>query len=73
MSGKRYLVITPKDIGLTVINPDRDVAIHLDLDDEQAGLLGIDVMIRVSPTEARQIARALTRKADEAEAGLPRA
>jgi len=72
-SGKRALVVTPQQIAVAIINPDRDVAIHLDLDQEQTGLLGIEVMVRMTPTEARQIAQALVRKADEAEAGLPRA
>jgi len=69
----RYLVITPENIGVSVIDPDRAVAIHLDLDREQTGLLGIEVMIRMSPIEARQVAETLLRKAGEAEAGLPRA
>jgi len=56
-----------------VIHPDRDVAVHLDLDQEQTGFLSIEVMIRMTPTEARNIAQALVRKADEAEAGVPRA
>jgi|HubBroStandDraft_1064217.scaffolds.fasta_scaffold472059_2 hypothetical protein len=69
---KRYLVITPNNLGFSVLNPDRDVGLHLDLDPEHTGLL-IDVVIRMTPTEARQTAQTLIRKADEAEAGLPRA
>jgi hypothetical protein len=73
MADKRYLVITRENIGVAVIDPERAVAIHLDLDRKETGLLGIEVMIRMSATEARRIAQVLIRKADEAEAGLPRA
>jgi hypothetical protein len=73
VADRRYLVITPENFAVSIINPDRAVAIHLDLDREQTGLLGIEVMVRMSPIEARQVAQTLLRKADEAEAGLPRA
>jgi hypothetical protein len=69
---KRYLVITPNNLGFSVVTPDRDVCLHLDLDPAHTGLL-IDVVIRMTPTEARQTAQTLLRKAAEAEAGLPRA
>ncbi len=72
MSDKRYLVITPNNLAFSVLTPDRDVAVHLDLDPKHTGML-IDVVIRMTPTEARRIAEVLTRKAGEAEAGLPRA
>jgi ethanolamine utilization microcompartment shell protein EutS len=73
MSEKRYLILTPPQIGYSIVNPDRDVLLHLDLDREETGLIGVEVVIRMTPTEARQVARGLLRKADEAEAGLPRA
>jgi ethanolamine utilization microcompartment shell protein EutS len=69
---KRYLVITPNQLAFSILNPDRDVTVHLDLDPERTGLL-VDVVIRMTPTEARRIAETLVRKADAAEAGLPRA
>ena len=72
MTDKQYLVITPNHLAFSVLNPDRDVAVHLDLDPARTGLL-IDLIIRMTPTEACRIADTLTRKADEAEAGLPRA
>jgi ethanolamine utilization microcompartment shell protein EutS len=72
-SGKRFLVVTPDKIALAVVNPDRDVVIHVDLDKERTGLLGIELMIRMTPTEARQFAEALVRKAGEAAVGFPRA
>ena len=70
--GKRYLVITPNELSFSVLNPNRDVCVHLDLDPARTGLL-IDVGVRMTPAEARKLAQTLLRKADEAEAGLPRA
>jgi hypothetical protein len=72
MSEKRTFVITPKNLAFSIVNPDRDVIVALDLDPKQSGLL-IDVAIRMSPNEARLVGATLIRKADEAEAGLPRA
>jgi ethanolamine utilization microcompartment shell protein EutS len=69
---KRILVITPNNIAFSVINPGRDVCVHLDLDPAHTGLL-IDAVIRMTPAETRRIAKILLQKADEAEAGLPRA
>ena len=69
---KRYLVITPNQLAFSILNPDNDVAVHLDLDPERTGLL-VDVVIRMTPAEARRIAETLVRRADAAEAGLPRA
>jgi ethanolamine utilization microcompartment shell protein EutS len=70
---KRYLVITPDKVAVSVLNPERDVGVHLDLDPGESGLLGIEVVVRMTPTESRRIAALITRKADEAEAKLPRA
>jgi hypothetical protein len=70
--GKRYLVITPNELSFSLLNPDRAVCVHLDLDPACTGLL-IDVIARMTPAEVRQVAQTLLRKADEAEAGLPRA
>jgi hypothetical protein len=69
---KRILVITPNNIAISVINPDRQVCIRLDLDPVHTGLL-IDAVIRMTPTEARQIGNILLQQAEKAEAGLPRA
>ena len=50
------------------------VALQLDVADGQLGAsLNISLVALLSPHEAREIAEALQRKADEAEAGLPRA
>jgi hypothetical protein len=63
----RYLVITMKQIAVAIL-PDGAVAIELDLPHEETGFdpkLGL--MAQMSPSEARQLAAALARKADEAE------
>lgn len=73
MSASRYLVISAKEVAVSVIKPTRNVGMHLDLDQNSTGLIGVDVVIEMTPTEARKIAQALIRKADAAEEGLPRA
>ncbi len=65
---ERFLVIKPDGLAIAIVNPDRDVVIHLRGLEKAAGLTpGLQVMIEMTPTEARQFAQALIRKADEAE------
>lgn len=71
-SEKRSLVITPNEVSASIFGPDRSVCLHLDLDPVRTEML-IDVAVRMSPDEARQIGQMLLRKADEAEAGPPSA
>jgi ethanolamine utilization microcompartment shell protein EutS len=71
---ERFLIITPENLAFSVLNPNRDLLVHLDIDPQHFGLRpGLGLAIRMTPTEARRIAQTLARKADEAEAGLPRA
>jgi len=74
MSDERWLMITPNQVGVHADQTSRSVVLGLDVSDPQLGLApGLSLGCRMSPTEARQIAEVLSRKADEAEDGLPRA
>ena len=71
----RWLMISASGFSV-VTGPDleRDVAVHLHIPDNQLGMApGIGLALRMTPPEARKFADVLRRKADEAEAGLPRA
>lgn len=66
----RYIVIKPENLTLSIVNPHRNVLIHLRGLEKDAGLTpGHKIAIELAPNEARQFALALVRKADEAEAG----
>jgi hypothetical protein len=59
-------MITPKQIGVQARN--QSVVLGLDVSDPELGLApGLNVGLSMSPTEARQVAEILLRKADEAE------
>lgn len=74
MADEQWLMITPKQVGVQADKTSRSVVMGLDVSDPRLGLApGLSVGLRMSPTEARQIAEAIIRKADEVEAGLPRA
>ena len=74
MADERWLMITPKQIGIQANQSHRAVMLGLDVSDPNLGLApGLSIGCQLSPSEARQMAEALVRKADEAEAGLPRA
>jgi hypothetical protein len=74
MADERWLMITPKQLGVDCDQTSRMVRMGLDLSDAKIGLApGLHVAAVFSPTEARALAQALVRKADEAEEGLPRA
>lgn len=71
---EKWLTITPQDIAVGVLKPDRSVAIQLRIHPDHLHLApAVGVALRLTPAQARQIAERLSRKADEAEAGLPRA
>jgi hypothetical protein len=76
LNAKRWLFISASGFSV-VTDPqsgDRDVSVHLDIPDNQLGMApNTGLALRMTPTEARRLADALRRKADEAEAGLPRA
>ncbi len=76
LNSKRWVIISASGFSV-VTDPrsgEREVAIHLDIPDNQLGMApNTGLALRLSPHEARRIAEALHRKADEAEAGLPRA
>lgn len=40
--------------------------------EQDTGLLGVGLILRMTPTEAREFAKLVSRKADEAEAELSR-
>jgi hypothetical protein len=74
MPETRWLIITPRRFDVSVVVPDRDVGIRLEIDHETTGFLeGTELAIRMTPTEARMLARMLDKTADAAEAGVPRA
>jgi hypothetical protein len=76
INSKRWVVISASAFSV-VTDPrsgEREVVIHLDIPDNQLGMApNTGLALRLSPREARQIAEALRKKADEAEVGLPRA
>ena len=73
MAEDRWLFLSPDGMAFA-ISPHRNVAIRLDYPRAETGLApGIHLAIELTPTEARNVAHILLRKAGEAEAGLPRA
>jgi hypothetical protein len=69
MAEPRWLIITPQQLAISILVPGRDVAIHLQIDHEATGFVeGMELAIRMTPTEARQLARLLDKTADKAEA-----
>ena len=68
-----WLVLNPGKL-LLAVGPGGNVFVLLLYPHEQTGLVpGTELAIQMTPTQARRIAHQLLRKADEAEAGLPRA
>ena len=61
------LILSPERLGFAILGINRSVLVTLDLG-QWAQFVGRPVAIQMTPTEARQIARVLKRKADEAEA-----
>ena len=71
---EKWIVITPQDISVGVLKPERAVAVQLRIHPDHLHLApAVGVALRMTPTEARRIAMLLQRTADEAEAGMPRA
>jgi hypothetical protein len=67
-----WLVINPEKL-LLAVGPGGNVFVQLQYPHEQTGLVpGTELAIQMTPAQARGIAHQLLRKADEAEAGLPR-
>lgn len=72
-SKERPLFVAPSDIEVGV-TPSGSLSVRLGPPHPSLGFApGIVLAIELSPSEARSIAALLTRKADEAEAGLSRA
>ena len=66
-----YLTADRLEVGT---NERGEVAIQFDFPGSDLGLApGLSLAAQLSPQEARDLAAALLRKADDAEAGLPRA
>ena len=69
---EKWIVITPQDIAVGVLDPDRSVAMQLLIHPDHLHLApAVGVALRMTPAQAREIAEKLLRKADEAEVGLP--
>jgi hypothetical protein len=69
----KWIGFTPDNLELAVA-PDRNVIVRLMGMEQEAGLTpGVGMMMVLSPTEARRFAESLTRVANMAEEGLPRA
>ena len=74
MPEERWLTFTPKEIRAVATTDTRSVLLMLDLSDPELGLApGLKVAVELPPDRARDLARVLLSKADEAEAELPRA
>lgn len=74
MADERWLFITPTQMGVHAEKGSSSVVLGLDVSDPNLGLApGLNIGMRMSPSEARSLAQVLVRKADEAEDGLPRA
>lgn len=68
-----WLIINPEKL-LLAVGPHRHVFVQLRYPHEQTGLApGVELAIEMTPAQARTFAKKLVRKADEAEAGQPRA
>jgi hypothetical protein len=67
MTGK-WLVLNPERL-LLAVGPGGDVFVQLQYPHGETGLApGIELAIQMTPAQAREIAKKLSRKADEAEA-----
>lgn len=64
---ERYLVITPDRLEVGP-GPDGDVMVNLLHPEQDTGLLGVGLLLRMTPNAAREFAQLIIRKADEAEA-----
>lgn len=75
MTDERWVFFTPQQMRVAHGDaPDPSVILMLDVSSDETGLApGVRLGMRMSPTEARALAQSLVRKADDAEAGLPRA
>lgn len=74
MADEKWLMITPNQVSVHAVQISRSVAMGLDVSGSEFGLApGLRVALEMSPKEARQIAEAILRAADEVEDGLPRA
>jgi hypothetical protein len=70
---EEWITITPRDVGVGVLKPERGVAMQLRIDRNHLDLApNVGVAVRMTPAEARRIGKLLLRKADEAEVGLSR-
>lgn len=68
-----YIVISSRQLRGFATH-ERDVLMEVELAQASAEVVGsAGFLLRMSASEAREVARMLVRKADEAEAGLPRA
>lgn len=73
MAEGKILFMSPQNLAF-LITPHQTVGMRLDYPAGELGLApGVILAMEMTPTEARNVAQMLLRKADEAEAGLPRA
>ena len=66
---KRYLIVSADQFALAIL--DREVLIHFRTAAASLQLIDTELGMRLSPSEARALAQALARKADEAEGVTP--
>lgn len=73
MASLKCLIVTPQE-AIVDLGDDHSVLLVLDVSHPELGLApGLGLALRATPAEARRIAELLVKKANEAEAGLPRA
>lgn len=70
MNEKRLLIVTPDQYSVGVLTEEPSVALRFYLGGELGLFPELDLVLRLAPSEARALAAALQRKADEAEASL---
>ena len=70
MPGKTTLVLTADQMAISLLPAQGRILLQLDVRQWEQ-FLEHELAISLVPSEARQIARLLTKKADEAEAGSP--
>jgi hypothetical protein len=67
MGERKILAVTPREVRVGAAQQGSAVLLRVDLDQQETGLLGIELALRMSPVEARLIARQLVRAADDIE------
>ncbi len=64
---KPLVFVTPEQYGVGLVTADKQVALHFDLPGAEDEYPELNLVLRLTPAEARALAGALQRKAAEAE------